>query len=224
MKVTVIYGQQHQGSTYRAAQLLLQKLHCTPEEISEFYVNGIAHCVGCYACIMKDEKLCPHRAQTQPIIEAIEAADVIVLASPNYCFDMTGQMKTFCDHMAYRWMIHRPADMRKKIGVAISTTAGAGAGAAVKNLRRQMGWWSVGRTYPLTFAIWAQDWEQIDPKRMTAFQRKADALARRINQSCGQVKPSIKTALLWRVMKSMHTGDTWNDVERAYWQTELKEK
>jgi len=48
--------------------------------------------------------------------------------------EMSGQLKTFFDHMAYRWISHRPhPSMKNKIGVAISTTAGAGAKGPQKN-------------------------------------------------------------------------------------------
>ncbi|HEY8391580.1 MAG TPA: NAD(P)H-dependent oxidoreductase, partial [Capillibacterium sp.] len=41
---------------------------------------------------------------------------------------MTGQLKTFLDHMGYRWLPHRPhPQMFRKIGLAVSTAAGAGA-------------------------------------------------------------------------------------------------
>lgn len=224
MKVTVIYGQKHKGSTYNATRLLVDKLDCNAEDISEFYVNGMGQCVGCFSCILKDENLCPHREQTEPIIKAIEQADVIVLSSPNYCFGMTGQLKSFCDHMAYRWMIHRPVDMRGKLGVAVSTTAGGGAGAAAKQMRQQMSWWSVGRTFSFAFAVWAEGWDKIDAKRMTSIKKKADRLAKKLNRLYGKSKPSLKTSVLWGVMRKMHIGASWNELERIYWTEQLAKK
>lgn len=53
--------------------------------------------------------------------------------TPNYCMGMTGQLKTFFDHMAYRWLSHSPLGaMQNKIAIAVSTTAGAGAGVATQ--------------------------------------------------------------------------------------------
>lgn len=166
MQVVIIHGQQHQGNTYRLTQMLLHKLHCTPTEIQTFFVNGMPQCVGCCQCMMQDETRCPHHEQVAPILTALDQADVILLTSPNYCFEMTGQLKSFCDHVAYRWMIHRPADLRQKIGVALSTAAGGGARSVTKSLRRQMQWWSVGRVYQLSFLMQVENWADIPTRRM----------------------------------------------------------
>ena len=49
-------------------------------------------------------------------------------ATPPTVPSMTGQLKTFLDHMGYRWLPHRPhPQMFRKIGLAVSTAAGAGA-------------------------------------------------------------------------------------------------
>lgn len=224
MKVTAVYGQQHHGNTYRLTQLLLAELDCRQDELWEFTVNGMGQCVGCTQCIMKDEQLCPHRSQTEPIIMAMEQSDVIIFASPNYCFGMTGQLKTFCDHMAYRWMVHRPYDMRGKIGIAVTTAAGAGAAAAAKAICTQFGWWSVGRCYKLTCNIQAPDWEKIAPKRMQKIERRVHKLANRVNQSAGHAKPRIKTNVMFAVMRKMHGKGCWSDLERTYWETKLAKK
>lgn len=147
MNVVVVHGQRHKGNTYKVTKMLLEKLNCEESDIKEFHVTNISQCIGCVKCIMEDEKLCPHYNEVKDIISAIDESDIIILESPNYCMNMTGQLKTFCDHMAYRWMVHRPVDMRKKIGVAISTTSGVGAGKTTKQIKEQLMWWSVGRVY-----------------------------------------------------------------------------
>lgn len=146
MKVAVIHGQAHKGSTYNVTRSLLDQLNCEEADIMEFQVNGMGQCMGCFSCILKDEERCPHRAQVEPIILAMEEADVIVVESPNYVMGMTGQLKSFFDHLGYRWMAHRPnGEMRKKIAVAISTTAGSGAKKATKDIATQFMWLAIGK-------------------------------------------------------------------------------
>jgi len=224
MKVAVVYGQKHQGNTYKVAQLLLSRLDCRKEDLKEFWVNGMGQCVGCYQCILHDEKLCPHRNQTEPIITAIQEAEVVIFASPNYCFGMTGQMKSFCDHMAYRWMVHRPYDMRDKIGIAISSTAGAGAPTVAKEIRKQFSWWSIGRTYLLPFTVWAGSWDEIEAKRMRKLEKRVSALARKVNRTAGHSKPCLKTRFLFFLMKRMHLKASWNEMERKYWEEQFIKK
>ena len=55
-----------------------------------------------------------------PVTNAMDEADVIILASPVYVYHATGAMKAFLDHYGYRWMVHRPEEsMFKKQGVCI---------------------------------------------------------------------------------------------------------
>lgn len=217
MNVAVIYGQRHSGNTYKLTRMLIDRLNCPTENVHEFYVNGIEQCVGCMQCIMNDEKLCPHRQQTEPIISAIEAADVIIIASPTYCFEMTGQLKSFCDHLAYRWAVHRPADMRGKIGVAVSTAAGAGSGIVTKSIKRQLFWWTAGRIYRLYFNVRAEELDNIPAKQKKKLEHKIDALANKINRKAAHSKPCLKTRVLFSAMKKMHSIANFSSADDSYW-------
>lgn len=218
MKIAVVHGQLHKGNTYQVSHMLLKQLNCEEAEIKEFNVNGIGQCVGCYQCIVKDEHLCPHKAQMEPIRNALDEADVIIFASPNYCMGMTGQMKSFFDHMAYRWMSHRPnGAMRNKIGVAISTTAGMGASKTTKQICQQFLWWAMGRNYSLNFSVNAFKLEEVNQKRMVKLEKKIGKLADKINHKAGHVKPCFKTRFLFGIMTKMHKGADWSQLETDYW-------
>lgn len=218
MKITVVNGQAHKGNTYQLTHMLLEQLDCNEGDIKEFNVNGMGQCVGCTQCILKDEKVCPHRAQVEPIIEALDESDVIIFNSPNYCMGMSGQMKSFCDHMAYRWMSHRPnGTMRNKIGVAISTTAGTGASKTTKAICTQFTWWAVGRTYQLPFTVSAYKWEEISKKRIEKLQKKVKKLANKINHRVGHVRPCFKTRFFFGMMTIMHEKMAWSELETEHW-------
>ena len=218
MKVAVIHGQAHKGSTYHATHLLLTQLQCEEKDIIEYTVNGISQCVGCFQCILEDEKFCPHRIQIEPIIKSIEEADVIIMDSPNYVMGMTGQLKSFCDHLGYRWMSHRPnGEMRKKIGVAISTTAGMGAEKVTKDIATQMQWWAVGKVYKTSFVVATSSWEQVDNKHKTKVQKKVNKISKKINARYGKVKFGIKGRFFFFIMKKMQEGMGYNPVDVAWW-------
>jgi len=218
MKVVVMHGQSHKKNTYRLTHMLLDQLNCAPEDIKEYVANGTGHCVGCTKCILEDEHLCPHREQIAPIVDAIDEADVIIFDSPNYCMGMSGQLKSFFDHMAYRWISHRPnPDMRSKIGIAVSTTAGAGAGKTTKAIREQFIWWAVGRTYMLPFTIAANSMDELNEKKKRKRDKKVQKLANKINHIAGSVKPSIKIRTLFMIMTKMHDKIRWSEIETKYW-------
>ena len=97
MKITLIYGQNHKGSTYHVARRLAEKLGgerkelFLPRDFGEF-------CLGCTGCFMKGEENCPHYKKLLPITRAMDEADVIILAIPVYVYHATGHMKAFLDH------------------------------------------------------------------------------------------------------------------------------
>ncbi len=218
MKIAVIHGQQHKGSTYHITQMLLNKLNYAQEDLTEFYVNNISDCVGCFQCFMKGENACPHRSQIEDIIYAIEAADLIIIDSPSYVFSVSGQLKTLFDHMGYRWISHRPhPSMKHKIGVAISTTAGAGAKKTTKMIASQMFWWSVGKTYQLPITVAAMSWEEMSSARKENAQKKASQIAKAIHSNIGHVKPGLKGRFMFFIMKQMHKGMDYNPLEVSSW-------
>ncbi|EKY24452.1 flavodoxin family protein [Clostridium celatum] len=217
VKIVVIHGQHHKGSTWHITKLLLDRLSSTAEDIKEFYTNDIPHCTGCFTCIIKDEHLCPHRNIVGPIIEAIENADVILIESPTYCLSMSGQLKTFFDHMAYRWLIHRPhPSMKNKIAVAISTTAGAGASKVTKDIKRQMFWLCVGKTYRLDFRVLATNWDEVKPDLKEKINKSVTKTSKKIINSYNSVHPSILSKIMFQVMRSIQKNP-WLDVDGEYW-------
>ena len=218
MHIAVIHGQHHKGSTWHVAQMLADALRQPGDTVAAFYVNDLSPCAGCFACITRDETLCPHRAAVGPIIEAIEAADLVVAASPNYCMGMSGQLKILCDHMAYRWMSHRPhPSMKRKIGVAIATTAGVGAGTAAKQIARQMFWWGMARTYRLPFAVAAMGWTGVKDSKKAALAKRVNRAAARIRKAAGKARPGIKSKFMFNMMRAQQKGNRWNPADRAHW-------
>ena len=124
MKIAMIHGQNHRGSTYHIGAMLAEKLG---GEVTEFFLprDFGEFCVGCNSCFMKAKEKCPHYEKLIPINKAIKEADVIILTSPVYVYHVTGPMKAWLDHYGHQWMVHRPDErMFTKQAVCISTAAG----------------------------------------------------------------------------------------------------
>ena len=86
--------------------------------------------------------------KVQPIIKSMEESEIIILDSPNYVMEMSGNMKNLMDHFAYRWITHRPhANMFKKVGLTISSSAGAPPSNTVKSMAKQLKWMGVPKVY-----------------------------------------------------------------------------
>lgn len=217
MKTVVIYGQNHHGSTYHAAHLLADRLggetqeFFLPKDFGEF-------CTGCAGCFYRSEDACPHAGSRQPIVEAMDAADVIILASPVYVMRATGPMKTFLDHLGYRFMVHRPSPaMFTKQGVCVSTTAGAGTGSAMRDMATSLLWWGVARIYRAGFAVRATNWTQVSPSMQQRIDRKMSRLAARIRRRTGHVRPGLRTRFFFFLCRMLRRLQP-EGIDYEYWQ------
>lgn len=179
MKITVVYGQNHKGSTYHVARMLAEKLD---GEITEIFLprDFGEFCVGCANCILQDAKYCPHAEALQPLTQKLDEADVIILASPVYVYHATGSMKAFLDHYGWRWMVHRPErSMFRKQAVCISTAAGAGMKSTLKDMADSLWFWGVGRVYRYGLAVYAINYGHMSEKKKRDIDRKTTALAKK---------------------------------------------
>lgn len=111
MNITVIYasGRKTRSSTYQIAQMLIKELLEDGTCFSFFLPDDMPHiCTGCRACILGKEQACGGAAAMAPILEAMEQSGLILFCAPTYVYHVPGQMKSLLDHLAYRWMVHRP--------------------------------------------------------------------------------------------------------------------
>ena len=66
-------------------------------ELIRLRENKINYCVACYGC--SNTGKCVQNDGMNEILEKIVSADVLVLASPIYMYDICGQLKTFIDRI-----------------------------------------------------------------------------------------------------------------------------
>lgn len=214
MRVVVIYGQNHKGSTYHIAHELASKLG---GELTEFFLprDFGEFCVGCNTCFNISETKCPHYGKLEPITRAMDAADVIILASPVYVYHASGPMKAFLDHYGYRWMVHSPEGaMFRKQAVCVCTAAGAGMRSTLKDMADSLFFWGAARVYKYGIGVAAVNWEGVSEKKKAAIDRKTSALAARIVRNEGTVRPRLKTRAVFFAMHVMQrNGFNPRDVE-----------
>ena len=73
-------------------------------QVEKVFVNSkkISPCKGCYYC-ENHNGLCSIKDDMAVILDKIQAADVVVLASPVYFYSISAQMKTVIDRCVARW-------------------------------------------------------------------------------------------------------------------------
>lgn len=228
MKIVVVNGSMRHGSTWHCADAILQELaKLDPNrqnEMTEFFLprDMPGFCRGCFSCFYKGEGACPDAAHVSPIVRAIEEADLVVLTSPVYGFDVSGQMKTLLDHLCFMWMSHRPNPaMFHKIGLAVSTTAGMGLGHTVKTMKNSLVYWGVKNAFSFAQPVSAMKWSDVSEKTRSKIQKKAKALALRISRAAARAnrRPNpLFRSFLFSLMASMQRGNDWNPTDRAHWE------
>jgi len=219
MKIAIIHGQNHKGSTWQVAHMLAGKLG---GENTEFFLprDFGAFCAGCCRCFNDSETKCPHYAALAPIARAIGAADIVILASPVYVCHASGAMKALLDHFAYRWMAHRPERaMFRKQGVCLCTAAGAGVRSALQDMADSLFFWGSARVYRYGVALAAADWAGVGVQKKRAIERRTTRLAGKLLRRAGKARPGLRTRAVFSAMRVMHRKGS-NPRDAAYWQSQ----
>ena len=221
MQITIIHGQQHKGSTYNVTKQILDNIKDEGCIVKEYFLpkDTPPYCVGCFQCIKTGEDMCPGHLKVQEIVRSMEDSNVVMIDSPNYCMEMTGQLKTLFDHLAYMWMSHRPREyMFDKVGVAISTTAGSGAKKVTKSIARQMFWIGTPLVYQCAVSANASSWEEVPLKIRESIAARTMKIAQKIKKRGGKAKPGWKQKVIFNIMRLMQKSNTWNLTDRGYWE------
>ena len=216
MKITLIHGQNHKGSTYHIARMTAEKLGGS---IEEFFLpkDCGADCFGCFACMEKGREFCPHSSQVGAILDSMLAADVIVIGSPTYVMEMTGQLKSFFDHLFSAWLSHRPEQaMFGKTAVVVSTAAGAGMGGVTKSMAKQLFYLGVPKVYRLPVRASAMSWEGVKEKEKIS--ARAGQIARKISRADGKARPGFKLRLMFSVMRQAQMKNDWSPLDKKHWE------
>ena len=83
-------------------------------------------CMSCMACKVKGKasNVCKFKDALTPVLEEIAEADGLVLGSPIYFGDVTGQMRTFLERLAFPWLSYNDYSMTapKRMPVVLMET------------------------------------------------------------------------------------------------------
>lgn len=206
MKIVVINGTQVKGCTYAIKEGFLDCLR-EGNTITEFYlpVDFPHFCIGCKTCFVRDERMCPHAAQSMPIWQAMLDADLLVFAYPVYVLRAPGQLKALLDHFACHWMVHRPDKrMFSKRAVILTQSIGAPNGAAQKDVATSLSWLGVSDVARLGFGLMEGIvWEGISKKRRDKIMGKVQRLARRYKQPKAP-RTSLKVKMYFYISRMLH--------------------
>lgn len=218
MKIVLIHGQNHKGSSYHIGRMIAEKI-TDQKEITEFFLpRDLNHfCIGCYSCI-DDDSRCPYAAEKRIIMEAVEEADLLILTTPTYCMRASAPMKAFIDLTFTYWMVHRPrACMFEKRAVVVSTAAGTGTASAIGDVATALEYWGVPQIVKYGIAVQASGWDAVSDKKKAKIDKDTDQIAAKLSHA-SQTRVGLKTKMLFSMMRMMQKNN-WGSspVEKQYW-------
>lgn len=99
MKVVAVLGSPRAKSNSTGiANVILEELRNSGAEVQSFVLSKLTF-KGCQACETCKTKLshCVLKDDLTAVLEAVKAADVVVMTTPNYFGEVSGQFKSFFD-------------------------------------------------------------------------------------------------------------------------------
>ena len=168
MNVTIIYGTTRKASTYNCVQLLLNNLRLTMTiNVIEFFLpKDLPYfCRGCFSCPINGEDTCPHFNDIDYITNSLDESDLIILACPVFTCDISTDMKSLLDHLFYKYIQNKTSSfMSNKIGLVMSTTAGAGLFHTTNTLKRNLIFWGINNVFRFSKTLYEINWEDVTLK------------------------------------------------------------
>ena len=218
MKIVMLNGQNHKGSTYHIGRSIIDKIEGDNEVTEFFFPRDLDHfCLGCYRCI-EDFTACPCYGEKKAILEAVDEADILVFTTPTYCLHLSAPLKAFFDLTFDMWMAHRPwGSMFRKKAVIVSTSAGASTKGAIRDVQDALVYMGVPEIIPYGMAVQAMNWQGVSDKKKAKIEKDAARIAKKLSTG---TRPTvgIRTRFLFMLM-GMLQKKGWNSspVETAYW-------
>lgn len=219
MKIVMLNGQNHKGSTYHIGRMIANKI-AGENDIREFYFpKDLPHfCMGCYRCI-EDKAACPYYDEKKIILDAIEVAEVLIITTPTYCMHVSAPLKSFLDTTFDDWMVHRPnKSMFQKRAVIVSTSAGASPRSAMKDVEDSLFYMGVPSITKYGIAVQAMNWDSVAAAKKDKIDKRTTAIARKLSKP-EPPRVGIKTRFIFYMMRMMQKkGWGSSEVEKRYWE------
>ena len=219
MNILTILGTGHKGNTRAIVDLFLDEFKGEDVKFDELVLpKDFEHfCGGCANCILKTEEVCPHYDELNDIVERMEKADLIILASPVYCGSCTSGMKALLDHLAFMWLVHRPKkSMFSKVGLIITTAGGSGVKATVKLLKQNLFYWGVPSIYKYGVTTMKMGGNYKDYEHKDKIKKQVSKKAKKVKKALRKRKVGFKTKFFFKLF-GMTQKNGWNKADVAYW-------
>jgi multimeric flavodoxin WrbA len=225
VKIVTVHGSPRKGNTYKATEVFKEEMKKQGEiEFVDFFLpkDLPEFCCGCMTCFLKGEEKCPHADYTMPILEHMVSADALIFTTPVFVLSLSGCMKSFLDHYAYIFIVHRArTEMFKKKAFIISSTVGSGTKEAIKTVSTSLKFWGVNRIYSYSFATFGDEWENMKADKKDKFKSQIRKKAVKFYNEVASHKkhrPYLFIRIMYSISKFIlkkYTDDS--SLDKKYW-------
>ncbi len=221
MKIIALLATPH-GLTGNTSALLKQVIDGAEKEGGSTEVivlrgNNVLPCLGCDLCHIKGR--CSQKDGFEAIREKIIGADGLILASPNYIFNVSAQLKAFMDRCC--GVVHCMS-FWGRYGASVVTSGGGDEGPIASYMNHFL---MTTGAVPVG-AVWANMSEMEGENFVTGPAEKARTLGRRLVEAWrkGEVPPDVaeqrssfrqrmKSLISWRASEWPYEYGFWKERE-----------
>ena len=182
-----------------AVLLQAHQIQVTILNLGDYQVDD---CIGCEICIRKTGR-CHQNDDTHTILSQLEAADGIILASPVYVMNITGNLKSLIDKTA-SWVHRSPMVGKPMLSVAV--TAGAGLNEVHTYLEKVGLQWGMHPTGQIGRSAMNQDLPTQD---------EVSKFVWHLHNPTSAYKPSLQQLIQYQVQKVMALKVA--KIDREFW-------
>jgi len=226
MNVLVVSGSPRKKDSYLICREIKNELEKYDSAIEFDYLqlseSHILDCKGCGICFHKCELLCPCKEdETGLIKEKMKKADAVIISSPVYAYQVTGQMKKFIDRLSY--LFHRQELCGKPVIIVI-TTDGGGSKQVYKYLKMVVSGWAMDLVGDVQI-ISPMYFENREPKGVFKYnkrihakgQKKIKILAKKLHEKMDQTNKKVPTYYDIFLFNCLRSKIYTSDADRDYW-------
>jgi NADPH-dependent FMN reductase. len=168
VNISVIYGSTKKACTYNCVQLLLNSLKLTtPITVKEFFLEKEISNKSdrFFSCFIDGDFIYLNSNSLDYLTSSLDNSDLIILASPVIQCDITTELNSLLNHLFYKSIEYNTKSfMHTKIGLVMSTTAGAGLPTTISNLKKNLFFWGIHNVFRFSKTIYEMNWEDVDLK------------------------------------------------------------
>lgn len=166
LNISVIYGTTKKACTYNCVQILLNSLKITiPITVKEFFLEKelLNQSDRFFSCYINGEFININSNPIDYLTNSLDSSDLIILASPVIQCDTTIEFNSLLNHLSYKSIEYNTKSfMNTKIGLVLSTTAGAGLFHTTNNLKKNLIFWGISDVFRFSRTIYETNWEDVD--------------------------------------------------------------